>query len=91
MPVRLRDSLTMERVMRMAEKPQCPDCKGLGYAEYRPTCQLCGVLETEPHDHPIERVTCSTCRGDGKLSPLAMAVRKARGGPPPPPPARGFA
>lgn len=70
---------------------QCPDCNGCGFIEYRPTCQLCGVLETEPHEHPVERYTCATCHGAGTLSGLALAVRKARGGPPPPPPMRGFA
>jgi len=72
------------------EFERCPDCSGRGYNEYRQTCQLCGVLETEPHEHPVERSTCATCHGTGTLSGLALAVRKARGGPPPPP-MRGFA
>lgn len=70
---------------------QCPDCNGLGYNEYRQTCQLCGVLETEPHEHRSERVKCRTCYGVGTLSGLSLAIRKARGGPPPPPPMNGFA
>lgn len=69
---------------------QCPDCAGKGFSEYRPTCQLCGLLD-EPHEHPVERSTCRTCHGAGTLSGLALAVRKARGGPPPPPVMRGFA
>jgi RecJ-like exonuclease len=80
--------MTKEQKMKFE---QCPDCSGRGHTEYRPTCQLCGLIEGEPHEHAVERSTCTTCHGAGTLSGLALAVRKARGGPPPPPVQRGFA
>lgn len=72
-----------------AKFEECPDCNGQGYIERRETCQLCGILE-EPHEHPLERRTCTTCYGAKVLSGLALAVHKARGGPAPTP-KRGFA
>jgi hypothetical protein len=56
---------------------QCPDCGGRGYDEYRPTCQLCGVIETEPHEHPVERIVCRTCHGVGTLYWLLPCARLA--------------
>jgi hypothetical protein len=71
---------------------QCPDCGGRGFNEYQPKCQLCvSLIDTEGHGHPVERTTCATCHGVGTLSGLALAVRKARGGPPPQPVQRGYA
>jgi len=69
---------------------QCPDCGGRGYTEIPIVCMGCDP-ESEDHQHgDPERRTCCTCHGDKVLSGLALAVRKARGGPAPTP-MRGFA
>ena len=67
-------SLSVDEVAMNIEK--CPDCVQ-GWVEIIPVCIGC---DEEP---PADRVKCRTCGGDGELSGLALAVRKARGGPPP--------
>lgn len=53
--------------------PTCPECKGVGGCEV----QISECWE-EPPRHEWER--CAECGGSGIISPLAMAVYKARGG-----------
>jgi hypothetical protein len=68
----------------MTELEKCPDCDG-GFITVLTPCMGCDP-DSEEHQHaPPEKVKCRTCHGDGKLSPLAAAVRKARGAPPPVP------
>lgn len=60
----------------------CPHCHGSkGWSE--PTHDQSCVLEDECERHsPIWR-TCWTCRGDGTVSDLQLAIYQARGGPAP--------
>jgi len=73
----------------------CIDCGGEGFSLYKHWGPY--AWSSDDPDSPdaghwtTEKITCRTCNGSGQLSNLAMAVRKARGGPPPPEPARTFA
>ena len=65
----------------------CPDCKGAKGWQRVVHTQVCGQLE-EWEDHHArycvdESGECPTCRGDGTISDVQMAVYRARGGPAP--------
>jgi hypothetical protein len=60
----------------------CPDCKGVMKFKI-PSSDPLHVYNTDaPTVYDI--ITCSTCKGKGKISELEYAIYKARGGPAPP-------
>jgi hypothetical protein len=59
--------------------PKCDGKKGYPIVWHDQTCTFDAVCER----HEPEWVMCSTCRGDGLVSDLGLAIYEARGGPGP--------
>ena len=60
--------------------PTCPQCNGKKGYEIDST----PYYVTDPEERQVpEWRNCETCKGEGKISGLQLAVYKARGGPAP--------